>query len=585
MSGPNALTFWPTAARTLFLLCGLACFPMAASAQLLDLDGDTDRNGQIEGSEKEERLEKDHSVIVINNCDRDETSKTAPGAELLADNRDSVINGDKDKKDMEPVILRRAKSLPEASVKLVLQKAVRDGVPLRNTVRVFGPEGREILGPSKAPSQADPNALAYELSQEELKQIEETDLTYYVEGLCFGTQVKLSVQSGEKTHDELLIEAAPFLLTPHNLKVQENYVVLVDYNRPESERFVKDFSQACKTAGVKPVVIRNPGDVWIEDEICWGYTASPRQQLDVALHMPRLRELERAKDQILKSDLGWTEAFSYSARNVSSLTYGGNVEVTPPTAKHPFGCVYYGSVTKNGPYVSRQFDKELQAFFHRQQVQPVIDLHTDWLTVGHIDELISFVPKPTGGFALVVASPTKAYEILDTLPKATPLDPRYSAHFFIQKVDDLYREVRRGKRLRQYNEEVDRMLFGSSHLEPDPDSLVGTLKAELGFDMADVIEVPVVFVNDVYAGTIWSAEALNPDLSNLSSMGSHVLLGEQFFEPFQKYVEQEFADKIGVKVEWIDNWKLYHTNVGGVHCGSNERRQHFAANWWDKHNE
>lgn len=36
----------------------------------------------------------------------------------------------------------------------------------------------------------------------------------------------------------------------------------------------------------------------------------------------------------------------------------------------------------------------LQDFLSAQQVQAPVKLYSDWLTVGHVDEFLSFVPAP-----------------------------------------------------------------------------------------------------------------------------------------------------------------------------------------------
>lgn len=558
----------------LFLVFGWSL--SVCSAQMLDLDGDTDRTGKIEGSDREETLEKSHSVIVINNCDLDGKKNRSSRFGPEPDNFDDVVNGEKDRLDIEPVVLRRAVSLPDKPIRLVIERDSSDSVPVQKRVRVFGRNGREILGPIT-------RATSYTLTKDDLQLLRKDDLQFHIEGLSFATSVNLSVQVNDTVHDRLNIEVAPFIFTPNHLAARENYVVHTGSRL--SARYVDEFERACNQAGVKAVAIERIPDVWIEDEISWGYTQSARQRLDLALHMLRLRQLMYAKSQILRPDLGWAPAFDYRGKYISSLTSGGNVEVSPPTRRHKMGRLYYGSKIKRGPYPSRGFTNEFRAFFERQAVQPPIELHTNWLLVGHIDEVVSCVPRPSGGFALVVASPKKAYEILDEQDPNTPLHKNYAMEFYVRTVRDLYHIARRGKKLRRYNEDVDQIIFGYSHLQPGEDSIVGTLMRELDLDVDDIVEVPVVFVNEVEYANTWGALALNPDLANLSSMGEYVLMGEQFFDPFKKYVEREFAEKIGVKVNWIDNWHLYHRGVGGVHCGSNERRRQFSSNWWEQENE
>ncbi len=65
---------------------------------------------------------------------------------------------------------------------------------------------------------------------------------------------------------------------------------------------------------------------------------------------------------------------------------GGNIEGLPVSAQHPYGRVIVGSTLKN-----RQ--PQIYNFIKNQKIQgDLIELNTDWLQVGHVDEIISIVP-------------------------------------------------------------------------------------------------------------------------------------------------------------------------------------------------
>lgn len=78
---------------------------------------------------------------------------------------------------------------------------------------------------------------------------------------------------------------------------------------------------------------------------------------------------------------------------------GGNIEATPPTAIRPFGCVYYGD---KYPYSAALVQ------LNKQKIQPQIELPTNWLYVGHVDETVAFTDDHT----LLVADPMLAMNIL-----------------------------------------------------------------------------------------------------------------------------------------------------------------------------
>jgi hypothetical protein len=96
----------------------------------------------------------------------------------------------------------------------------------------------------------------------------------------------------------------------------------------------------------------------------------------------------------------------------SSHNYGGNIEVTPPSVMAPLGRIVIGnSSDETGKTV---MDPSLLAFLRMQQVQPLLEIDTSWLHVGHVDEIISFgTPSDPSKFPIIMAAPRKALQILE----------------------------------------------------------------------------------------------------------------------------------------------------------------------------
>gem|GEM_PF-7084493 len=67
-----------------------------------------------------------------------------------------------------------------------------------------------------------------------------------------------------------------------------------------------------------------------------------------------------------------------------SGNFGGNIECLPPTTKNPLGTIVVGNTAR----------PEILAFFKAQQAQPLVEIDTDWLSVGHVDE--AFAVSPDG---------------------------------------------------------------------------------------------------------------------------------------------------------------------------------------------
>ncbi|MBK8429449.1 MAG: hypothetical protein IPL27_27390 [Lewinellaceae bacterium] len=90
----------------------------------------------------------------------------------------------------------------------------------------------------------------------------------------------------------------------------------------------------------------------------------------------------------------------------SSLGYGGNIEVSPAMPSLPYGKIVTGSM----------INSDLQNFLTANPQQPACLVYTEWLKVGHIDELAGFVKKNgSSEFSVVRASPNLGLALLQAL--------------------------------------------------------------------------------------------------------------------------------------------------------------------------
>ena len=59
--------------------------------------------------------------------------------------------------------------------------------------------------------------------------------------------------------------------------------------------------------------------------------------------------------------------------------------------KYPLGRIYYGQGIP-----LELMDAKFKVFLNKKIVQEPFEIDTSWLNVGHVDEVISFVPSPGG---------------------------------------------------------------------------------------------------------------------------------------------------------------------------------------------
>ncbi len=98
----------------------------------------------------------------------------------------------------------------------------------------------------------------------------------------------------------------------------------------------------------------------------------------------------------------------------SSANYGGNIESTPPLPNAPFGKIILGNAVVDAESRAEFMDPDLLRIFAKQKKQPVVEIDTTWLRVGHVDEMMAVVPHPrrSDRFAIVHASSRAALEIV-----------------------------------------------------------------------------------------------------------------------------------------------------------------------------
>jgi hypothetical protein len=130
----------------------------------------------------------------------------------------------------------------------------------------------------------------------------------------------------------------------------------------------------------------------------------------VELSIPSEKGLEKFVFTIQNKDL-LNDFFLDLLSIHSSGNYGGNIEVSPSMSGAPYGKIISGSVYLEG----------LKAFLtSRGNLHPLASAYTGWLTVGHIDEIMSFVKDPSSpeGFSVCAASPRLAVSLLEKLVEA-----------------------------------------------------------------------------------------------------------------------------------------------------------------------
>lgn len=381
---------------------------------------------------------------------------------------------------------------------------------------------------------------------------------------------------------------------------------LLDRIAPDGRSNLERLFRGAATLQVPP----NQDDRWMQDCMEIGYSSLPRQAIASVLRAPRNRPLRSIPSLLLSSEVGYHERGAIRYGN--TFDSHGNLEVTPPCISqgknYPFGRIYYG------PGGGRQiFDPKVRAFLREQKVQAPFEVDTNWLTVGHVDEIITFVPDPSGGnpnfpYKLLLASPKKALDILRRLEKDWKCDgvlvrrlPGFgyqdtSSHSFPKGKGKLTMEHRGVNVEIELPSSASLLKYGIPNLKLTAqdflnannaaqghlDKVEVTLKRELGLVSSDIIRVPILYIANERGGL----DALTPAMVNMLVLNLHCLVPNPFGplsageDQFAKYLRAEL-NGLGLHVHFIDDWDEYHVLNGEVHCGTNTRRKPPLSKWWE----
>uniref|UniRef100_A0A8B9B8U4 Protein-arginine deiminase n=1 Tax=Anser brachyrhynchus TaxID=132585 RepID=A0A8B9B8U4_9AVES len=512
-----------------------------------------------------------HGAILLVNCDRDD-----PKSRVM-DNRDTAVRSYEDLKDMSQMVLRtRGPRTIFTGHRLVLHVDFGDADKVGvfyggNSVSLE--EYKHVLGGEK---------LAYAVKPSRHQE----ESIFFVEGLSFpdasfsglvSFHVTL-LESPEKGlleipifTDTVVFRVAPWIMTPNTLAPLEVFVCSVEDN----EDFVAAVSAMAEEAKC-PVTIcplpENRNDRWIQDEVEFGYVQAPHKTFPVVFDSPRDLGL---KDFPVKSILG--PDFGYVARDVlkdaSSLDSFGNLEVSPPVTvggkEYPLGRILIGSSFPR--FGGRRMARAVRDFLFAQRVQAPVELYSDWLHVGHVDEFLSFIPAPDRkGFRLLLASPSACYQLF----KEKQEQGFGEAAMFqgLQAVPKpTINEILANEVLRKFNSYVQNCISWNRDI----------LKRELGLAEQDIIDIPQLFQGNEQA----RANAFFPDMVNMLVLGRHLGIPKPFgpLVAGQCCLEERvraLLEPLGLSCTFINDYFSYHVLFGDVHCGTNVRRKPFAFKWW-----
>ena len=235
------------------------------------------------------------------------------------------------------------------------------------------------------------------------------------------------------------------------------------------------------------------------------------------------------------------------------IDWFGNLEVTPALKNHPHGRVLYGRQKELAMH------PDVLAFLQNQKLQwPPIEVDVSFLTIGHVDEVVNFVPMPSApGFRVLLPSPSKAREILQKLVD----DKRGDTPVFAGKGKS---ETTAAKLLSEVAKSDE-----NTRIEKALGDIRLQLMRELSISPDTFADLPALFHDGL---------AVLPNAVNSLVMNNHIVIPAQCgpvnggVDMFDQAIRDALAP-CHLTLHFVDIWEPYHMRSGEIHCGTNALRR------------
>ncbi|MFI5728829.1 protein-arginine deiminase family protein [Kribbella sp. NPDC051587] len=519
------------------------------------------------------------------------------------DAADTVVNGSQDALD-----LARIHTIPQPTVPKSAVGSLRISQPDR--VHLFIKRGPwELVTPETR------------LSTDELRRgaelgIEGRDIIRDTAQWDGSIDVTLTVAGGGSS--TVTMHEAPVLTQLNTQKLQQ--VITEETTEGEGNQWRDDAAAVIKKAGA-PGGLRQlnlSGDQWAQDIFEPAYTSIPGpggKPQGMKLLIGSANDDRRVASRVIFTELAGADVGGVHVEHVpvpsenSSYDSMGNLETIPATSSYPNGRVVIGGDglehTKTGPA------PEMVTLLKSQGMQDPIAMDTSWLTIGHVDEFIQFVPVPGSrlGWKAVVADPTAGLKLLGEVKKAghggdklhgnlPPLEWPYD-----ERIDQ-----------RTTNEFLaDEQFVGTNERAADRIAAnLDVLRQKVGLTEADLVRVPALYTaRSLDYGMLETSIRSMPDgpekdakVKELNAMRDGVaevpgtvnglVLNAGHYiapKPFGPVLggKDVFADAIskafrtiGYQVTYVNDLTSTHVSEGEIHCATNTLRDSLTNRWWTK---
>jgi Protein-arginine deiminase (PAD)/Protein-arginine deiminase (PAD) middle domain len=554
-------------------------------------------------------------AIMLCNCDDEDGDKKE-------DNFNEKIDTADDNSDIAPLFLRKhPKGCPIPSGWRAVLEVSEDHA---KCIRIFDKNvagGKEILGLAKGMTfeitDFSPDEWKFGIEATQYPGRMKRDPTDPKAGpLGVGiigdnwdgyVDLKITLVDGagaEQASEKAKIRCAPWVIFNHFDPTEQLYVV----NTGDNTLFLDELKKA--VAGVPLDDSWSDPVRWMQDVMEPGFSTLPKPKgfkgephLRVPILTANARTLAmQVSDKLLDKNYGVYQVLDFvplgPRGSFPSQDSFGNLECVPPFThpttkkKYKFGRIVYGH---GAPPAHVGMREEVIEFLDHQKVQFPFSVDTGWLSVGHVDEVFSFLPLKSKsapmGFKILIAAPKLALDIVTRVNGVDPNAPMFQYASGLEPIDGPDKTLPGERTVGQVLANSS-LVSAQTYAQTKIDGIRTSLKNEIGVEDSDFIELPVLFqgnrIGESIAFTAGSVNMLVVTKGARTLKGSRTvqLAVPRPFGPilggkcqFELAIEKALTLP-GVSFEFVDDFYTYHNLAGEIHCGTNSLRQGATDRFW-----
>lgn len=505
---------------------------------------DTNRDGLINEKDingREQWTFEKGALMLVNNDDDNQDKKP--------DWQDQNVNGNEDESDLTEVQLRLSDEFIGSEIYLVADTVAR---PYINIFQKTNEGWQRVDLSGQTPLTFAKNITL----GVESKKFADSNWSGVI-----ALKAIAAKQGQEKASDTVQIGVSPWLMSANTAPVKEVYV---SDRGEENQAFIQQLKQIVEPTGAQVKIIEG-APPWMQDKHKMGYVQIPQKsglkKMNVIADQGHSNSTESGAKSFMNQEIGWFNHGRLRTLDIlnKSLDDYGNLQVTPPLPNYPMGRVYYGNTGDHS------FNPEVLAFIQSQQIQgPPVDLDTSWLLIRHVDEIINFIPGPSGKPLMMIVSPEMGIKLLEELAQKGEENAIINRGLSTQTT---VKDALNNKTLMQHNQYIQRVKINP---------LIAKLKREFSLTNEQIIPVPVLFG---YSGYAWWSNPVNSVVINgqllVSNPRGALINGQDYTQ--QKI--RQLLEPSGMTINFLED-QYYQELKGNTHSALATTRQGEERPFW-----